>query len=172
MQVKSEPGSQLGLYFEYYSTEGERKSILLAPHGGNDLSAKFDRVIETTRIANQSGWLVQQSSIAVKGKKLTEIGAICFTGTPGGNYHAALGHISIKNSEEPIPSFPPSSSWLVEAKNVKWTTTEGSESFVDVQIDWKMRDGNDSLFPRYNVYAENVPDLSGQETLRKFLGVA
>ncbi|PON51404.1 Glycoside hydrolase [Parasponia andersonii] len=175
--VKTEANSLLGLYLDFSSREGERKFVLLAPGGVDHLSSKFSEVVTTRQVENldtSSGWVIQESSISMSGHTLTEISALCYRPDPrflksddhgalvhsSAEYYAVLGHLTVNTSKQK-PNFPPSSSWVVEGQHIKWSPGSDSSKTVSVKIIWNLKDGNDSAFPKFNIYAEN-----------EFLGVA
>ncbi|KAL5568833.1 hypothetical protein UlMin_025408 [Ulmus minor] len=190
--VKSVKNSLLGLALEFVSEVNERKSVLLAPQEVNQSSSKFGRVVLTRQLRKPgTEWFIQESSISMSGYKLTEIGVVCYKSKPQfrdsrleskpddpdenstqgpEEFKAVLGHISIKTSEQNL-YFPPSASWLVEGQHIKWTPATDESKTLSVKIIWKLKNGNDSTFSSYNIYAENTPDkVPGAE--KKFLGVA
>ena len=181
--MKSESNSLLGLYLEFSSSNEEINSVLLAPEGANHLSSKFSNVIKTSPLenrANSLGWVVQESTIMMVGNKLTGIGVVCYwpeglkaSSKVSSDYYAVLGHISIKSSVQ-SQQFPPSDSWLVESQYIKWATVSESSMTVSVKITWKLENGDGSLFPSCNIYAEKMPTtvVPGQGPARDFLGVA
>lgn len=190
MQVKSEGDSQLGLSLQFSSTMNKSMSILLASQEIYQFSSKFSQVITTRtheKPGNSPGWVIQEASIAMNGYKLTEIHAVCYRSKPEFNkprpahnpvkYFAVLGHITIKNSEKKS-GFPPSSSWIVEAQFIKWTSVSRGSKTLSVKLIWKLKDGTDTVFPNYNIYAKKlakqvVSDRDGSlEDVPKYLGTA
>uniref|UniRef100_A0A5B6YH99 mannosyl-glycoprotein endo-beta-N-acetylglucosaminidase n=1 Tax=Davidia involucrata TaxID=16924 RepID=A0A5B6YH99_DAVIN len=193
--VKSDGSSLVGLSLQFSSTMKERTSVLLAPWGRtkNQFSNKFSKVVMPHRVTQSKttpGWVIQESSIAMNGHTLTEIHAVCYRSKPELNelrlksgshgednslarspseYFAILGHIRVRTSEQ-NPDFPPSTSWLVEGQYIKWTSgSQGSKS-LSVKIIWKLKDGDASLFPEYNIYAEKPGRTL--EGVQEYLGVA
>lgn len=200
-QVKAGNDSLLGLVLDLSSIANERKTILIASRGGNQFSSKFGEVIPTHELENPGssfGWVMNESSIAMSGYKLTEIGVVCYnsktnidkrrleyktensddssTQAPA-EYYAVLGQISIRTSEHNTV-FPPPVSWLVEGQYVTWSGESNGSKTLSVRISWTLKDGNDSAFPQYNIYAEKVANkLVGKpagnlEAAQEFLGVA
>ncbi|XP_060964598.1 cytosolic endo-beta-N-acetylglucosaminidase 1-like [Cannabis sativa] len=182
--VKSKANSLLGLNLNFSSGAGEKKSVLLAPAKVDHLSGKFSTVVTTRQLENlgaSSEWTIQESSISLSGHTLTEISAYCYRSdhrivkldddntsdqsTASAEYYAVLGHITVKSSEQKS-NFPPSSSWVVEGEHIKWTPSSEDSKTVSVKIIWKLKDGNDSTFPKYNIYAKKA------ESASEFLGVA
>ncbi|KAH7537607.1 hypothetical protein FEM48_Zijuj03G0110900 [Ziziphus jujuba var. spinosa] len=198
--VKSENNSLLGLSLVFSSTVGETKSILLLPsEGKNQLSSESSEVI-ISQIENpqsSTGWTIFEHSMVMTGYKLTEIGAVCYrskphvgksilecktddcnntTGAPP-EYHAVLGHISLRTTVGGL-YFPPSSSWLVNGQDITWSRkTDGSKT-LSVKIIWKLKDGNDSAYPHYNIFVEKKAEKRDGnqaellEAVQEFLGVA
>ncbi|KAL4620797.1 hypothetical protein ACB092_06G181900 [Castanea dentata] len=188
--VKSEGDSQLGLSLQFSSTMNKSMSILLASQEIYQFSSKFSQVITTRpheKPGNSPGWVIQEASIAMNGYTLTEIYAVCYRSKPEFNkprpahnpvkYFAVLGHITIKNSEKKS-GFPPSSSWIVEAQFIKWASVSQGSKTLSVKLIWKLKDGTDTVFPNYNIYAKKlakqvVSDQDGsQEDVPKYLGTA
>ncbi|KAM4104192.1 hypothetical protein ACJW30_06G138200 [Castanea mollissima] len=188
--VKSEGDSQLGLSLQFSSTMNKSMSILLASQEIYQFSSKFSQVITTRpheKPGNSPGWVIQEASIAMNGYTLTEIYAVCYRSKPEFNkprpahnpvkYFAVLGHITIKNSEKKS-GFPPSSSWIVEAQFIKWASVSQGSKTLSVKLIWKLKDGTDTVFPNYNIYAKKlakqvVSDQYGSlEDVPKYLGTA
>lgn len=200
--MKSENDSLLGLILDLSSIVNKRKTILLASRRGNQFSSKFGEVITTHELENPGssfGWVTNEGGIAMSGYKLTEIGVVCYNSKTNINerrleyktessddsstqapaeYYAVLGQISIRTSEHNTV-FPPSVSWLVEGQYVTWSGESNGSKTLSVRISWTLKDGNDSAFPQYNIYAENVANkLVGKpagrnlEAAQEFLGVA
>ncbi|XP_059669303.1 cytosolic endo-beta-N-acetylglucosaminidase 1-like [Cornus florida] len=196
--VKSDESSLVGLSLEFSSTLKERTSVLLASRGRtlltiNQLSTKFGKVIMPCRVTKPEtapGWVIQESSISMNGYTLTEIHAVCYRSKPelgkqilnsGSNgednalargpseYFALLGHITVKTSEQ-NSSFPPSTSWLVEGQYIKWTSGSQGSKTLSVKVIWKLKDGDASLFPQYNIYVEKLSKML--EGVQEYLGVA
>lgn len=192
--MKSESSCLLGLSLDILSTVDERKSVLLAPKEMNELGSKFNEVIATHQLENTgspSGWVIQESSILINGYELRGINAVCFRSKPQfgelneelksddndttstqdpSEYYAVLGHISIRTSEQKS-YFPSASSWLVEGEDVKWSTDSENSKTISAKITWKLKNGNYSDFPYYNIYVEKV-DSSKPGGKKDFLGVA
>ncbi|KAF3433352.1 hypothetical protein FNV43_RR24454 [Rhamnella rubrinervis] len=200
--VKPGNDSLLGLVLDFTSIVNERKTILLASHGGNQFSSKFGEVIMTRQLENpgsSTGWVINESSITMSGYKLTEIGVVCYSSKPDVEerrlepktdnsdndssteapveYYAVLGHISIRTSAH-YSIFPPSVSWVVEGQHVTWSRNSKGPKTLSVKIIWKLKDGKDSAFPHYYIYAEKVakkPVAKPGGTLEgapEFLGMA
>ncbi|KAI9156743.1 hypothetical protein LWI28_011490 [Acer negundo] len=197
--VKSEENSLIGLLLEVSSATKETKFVLVAAsRGTNRFSGKFSEVIEPRQVKKQDmapGWIVQETSIAMNGCTITGINALCYrpesknrilriqsecsqdstlTCVPA-EFFAVLGDITIKTSGQ-NSDFPPSSSWLVEAQYLKWTSNSQGSKILDVRISWKLKHGNVSLFPKYNIYVEakqtNGSPERRLEVTRKYLGSA
>ncbi|KAJ4702441.1 Cytosolic endo-beta-N-acetylglucosaminidase [Melia azedarach] len=201
--VKSEGNSRLGFLLEFSSSTKEKKSLLLASWGMDLPSTKLSEVIvprevKGPEVVQGPGWVIQECSIAMNGYTMTGISAVCYRpecensglsveSTSDGQqnalshcpaeYVAILGDISIKTSEH-NPDFPPSTSWLVEAQYIKWTSDSDGSKTLNVKIIWSLKDKNDSWFPKYNIYVEKrakqaVGNLDENlEATHKYLGVA
>ncbi|KAJ4828328.1 hypothetical protein Tsubulata_046325 [Turnera subulata] len=181
--VKSSADSLLGLSLHFSSPLNDRTSVLVASRGGDKFSRKFSKVIVPHRVNNAETapeWHIQESSIEMNGYTLTEIRAVCYrpepehsglashtshghddtiVGSPP-DYFAVLGHLTVRTSKE-NPYFPPSSSWLVKGQYIKWTSGSQGSKTLSMEISWKLKDGNDSPFQKYNIYVDHV---SKQET--------
>ncbi|KAJ4720129.1 Cytosolic endo-beta-N-acetylglucosaminidase [Melia azedarach] len=199
--VKSEGNSLLGLLLEFSSSTKETKSLLLASWGMDLPSTKFSKVIVPREVKAPEvapGWVIQECSIVMNGYTMTGISAVCYRPVPEisglsvestadgqrnalsrspAEYFAVLGDITIKNSGQ-NSDFPPSTSWLVEAQYIKWTSGSEGVKTLNVKIIWALKDGNDSWFPKYNIYVEKqakkaVGNLDGKlEAKHNYLGVA
>ncbi|XP_021295371.1 cytosolic endo-beta-N-acetylglucosaminidase 1 [Herrania umbratica] len=181
--VKSEGNSQLGLSLEFFSEMKGKKKLLLASGGTNQFSSKFSEVIVPHQLRKPdmaSGWVIQESSIAMNGYTLTEIHAVCYRKQPErsestsntqdpAEYFAVLGHIRISTSNQST-KFPPSTFWIVEGQDVEWGGSQGSKT-LSLRISWKLKDGQNSLFPRYNIYVEKLTKQSVRTLGEKLGGV-
>ncbi|KAL5732959.1 hypothetical protein ACOSQ2_032651 [Xanthoceras sorbifolium] len=176
--VKSEKNSLLGLLLELSSATKETKSLLLASKGTNQFSGKFSEVVVPCQVKNPetaSGWVMQETGIAMNDYTITGINALCYrpepensnlrlesghqdnalTSTTPAEYFAVLGDITIKTLG-PYSHFPPSSSWLVDTHYIKWTSGSQGSKTLNVKLSWELKDGNDSLFPKYNIYVKKL----------------
>lgn len=194
--MKSNANSLVGLSLEFSSEVKGRKKLLLASHGFDHLSNKFSKVIvpnqpRETEWAPNPGWVIQEISISMDGYTLTEIHAVCYRPHPESNtfgsdsrsniqgpeeYLAVLGYIRISNSKKK-PNFPPSTSWTADGQYIEWAGSQGSRT-LSLKINWKLKDGSESLFPSFNIYVEKltkqeVEDLVGKpKGTPEYLGVA
>ncbi|XWS65802.1 hypothetical protein CRYUN_Cryun05aG0144700 [Craigia yunnanensis] len=192
--VKSEDNSEVGLSLEFSSEMKGKKKLLLASQGMNKFSNKFSEVIVPRQLTKPDiapGWVIQESSIAMNGYTLTEIHALCYRQQPENSvlrsaarsnnqdpaeYFAVLGHIRISTSDQNT-EFPPSTSWIVEGQDVEWGGSQGSKTLI-LKISWKLKDGKNSLFARYNIYAEKLTKQPVRtlgrrlEGAREYIGVA
>ncbi|XP_057948732.1 cytosolic endo-beta-N-acetylglucosaminidase 1-like [Malania oleifera] len=190
--VKTKWSSMLGLVLDFSSTSKERQSVFLASWGSalptmNQFASRFSKVImphRVTKLEASSGWVIQESSIAMKGFTLTEIHAICYklrhtivdgsedlSAQNSPNYYALLGHMTIKTPDQNF-DYPPATAWLVEHQYVKWTSgSQGSKS-LSVKITWKLKDGNDSTFPQYNIYMQKLAKQVAEHPSGKLEGGA
>ncbi|KAL9680649.1 hypothetical protein QQ045_018534 [Rhodiola kirilowii] len=104
----------------------------------SQFAGKFTKIIVPRRVTREEdapGWIIQESSLCMKGYTLTNINAVCYKSNPGivqkrldytserqgmasenpSGFHAVLGHIMAKAAE--VNSiFPPQASWQVEGK--------------------------------------------------------
>ncbi|XP_022745768.1 cytosolic endo-beta-N-acetylglucosaminidase 1-like isoform X2 [Durio zibethinus] len=193
-QVKLEGNSQVGLSLEFFSKMKGKRKLLLASQGMNQFSSKFSEVIvphQLTKPDMDPGWVIQECCIALNGHTLTEIHALCYWQQPENGvlisearsnsqdpaeYFAILGHIRISTFDQNT-EFPPSTSWIVEGQDVEWGGSQGSKT-LSLKISWKLKDGKNSPFPRYNIYVEKLTKESvttlarTQESASEFIGVA
>ena len=70
-------------------------------------------------------------------------------------FSAILGHITVKTSAQ-NPIFPPSTSWLVEGQDIKWTSGSQGSKTVSVKVIWTLKNGDSSLFPKYNIFVKKI----------------
>ncbi|XP_027334118.1 cytosolic endo-beta-N-acetylglucosaminidase 1-like isoform X2 [Abrus precatorius] len=188
--VKSDGNSSLGLKLEFTSTNHQRTSILLTSWVANHFSSKFSKVIMTREHKEFSpGWVINEGVIAMnESYTLTEIHAVCYrsdspfndsdgTVASSSEYFALLGHITIKTSDYKS-DFPVSSSWIVDGSYIKWISGSLGSKTLSVKISWNLKDVENYLFPKYNVY---LVKLSKQESgkpgttldhVKEYLGVA
>lgn len=201
MQVKSEETSLLGLLLEFSSARKERKSVLLASRRIDQSSTKFSELIvprQVKMLETTTEWATREARIIMGGYTITGISAVCYRPEPENSrrtlesasnvqdnasvhtpaeYFAILGDISIKTSGQ-NSDFPLSSSWLVEAQYVKFASDSQGTKTLSAKIIWKLKDGNDSVFPQYNIYLgkpakQAVGSLDGRvESTQEYLGVA
>ncbi|KAE9465143.1 hypothetical protein C3L33_02929, partial [Rhododendron williamsianum] len=192
--AKLDGNSLIGLSLEFSSAVKGKISVLLASRGNTLLtmtqfSSKFNKVImpcQVTKSKTDPGWITLESSISMNGFTLTEIHALCYSeSSPSPNptqYFAILGHVSVKTSGQNVV-FPPSTSWLVEGQDIEWTSGSQKSKTLSVKISWRLKDGNASLFPKYNIFVEKlsnqdvgnifVEKLSNQDVgKQEYLGVA
>ncbi|KAF5199306.1 Cytosolic endo-beta-n-acetylglucosaminidase [Thalictrum thalictroides] len=176
--VKSDGSSLLGLSLEFLSDDNKKTSILLAYDCMNELASKFDKVAITRQLNARDaqageGWILQESSISMKGYTLTQIHIVCYKSKLelnnlklkqarklGGTnlaqagpseFFASLGHITIKTPDQ-NSDFPPSTSWVVEGQNVSWTTGSSGSNALSIKIVWSLKEGDSSRFPTYNIF--------------------
>ncbi|KAH9702655.1 cytosolic endo-beta-N-acetylglucosaminidase 1 [Citrus sinensis] len=199
--VKSEETSLLGLLLEFSSARKERKSVLLASRRIDQSSTKFSELIvprQVKMLETTTEWATREARIIMGGYTITGISAVCYRPEPENSrrtlesasnvqdnasvhtpaeYFAILGDISIKTSGQ-NSDFPLSSSWLVEAQYVKFASDSQGTKTLSAKIIWKLKDGNDSVFPQYNIYLgkpakQAVGSLDGRvESTQEYLGVA
>ncbi|KAL9351893.1 hypothetical protein Peur_054573 [Populus x canadensis] len=197
--VKSKGDSLLGLSLQFSSVLSEKIMVLVAPSEMNGLSHKFSKMIMPSQVSKMaSKWIINEGTVAMDGFMLTEIHAVCYRtkSTPGelrsefradnqdsapapslAEYFAVLGHITIKNFSENL-FFPPSTAWLTESQYIKYSSISQGFKTVSLKIIWKLKDGNDFLFPKYNIYVEKLTkQVDGNATgtlvdTRVYLGAA
>ncbi|CAA0831346.1 Cytosolic endo-beta-N-acetylglucosaminidase 1, partial [Striga hermonthica] len=185
--VKSSGNSLLGLALESSNACNEKSCIFLAASGSATLTAnkfqnQFTKVVMPHRVSKvevDPEWLVQESSIYMKGHILREIRAVCYTSkyhqetvkNNNSQYYAVLGDIKITKSQEST-KFPPSSSWLIGGQFVSWAAGLGGSKLLSVKLTWQLKDGSADIFTNYNIY---VSKSSGSEMIEgalDYLGVA
>lgn len=196
IQVKTSGSSLLGLSLLFSSASEEKKSVLLASSGDplhtyNHLVNHFDSIImphQVTKLGAKPGWVVQESSIAMDGYTLTEIGAICYklktepsepdqtTSSGSSDYHAVLGHIAVRTPETNT-ILPPANSWLIDSRYVAWSSGSEGTRKLSMMLTWQQKNGNADLYTRYNIYVQKVTKSSNEEHHNKvkeaqYLGAA
>ncbi|KAI3458498.1 hypothetical protein Pfo_015161 [Paulownia fortunei] len=197
--VKLSGNSLLGLALEFSSVTEEKRSIFLAASGNtlltmNQFSSHFTSVImprQVTKLEEEPGWVIQESSIDMAGHILKEIRAVCYRSKPEkyvavaadktlfrgpSEYYAVLGDIKITTDGE-NSKFPPSNSWLVDSEFVSWTSGSQGSKHLSVKIVWQLKVGKADLFPKYNIYVDKLSSSSGNqsrmlELANEYLGVA
>ncbi|XP_043720204.1 cytosolic endo-beta-N-acetylglucosaminidase 1-like isoform X2 [Telopea speciosissima] len=207
--VRSDGSSCLGLVLELVSSTSGKELVLLASWGStletmNQFSSKFDKVVMPRQVRHMTketeavpGWVIHETSIAMNGYTLTEIGVVCYKLKPEFNdlrlqqvhrsddqatklvtspseYYASLGHISIRHYEQ--KDFPPSLSWEVKGQYISWASNSQGVRTVSIKIVWMLKGGDSSVFPKYIMYvqriAENVVADATSEEIKDYLGVA
>ncbi|KAK6929512.1 Glycoside hydrolase, family 85 [Dillenia turbinata] len=167
--VKSNGNSLIGLSLYFKSNLNESTSVLLASSGNtlqtmNQFSSKFAKVImpyQVFRPEAAPGWVIQESGISMNGYTLTEIHAVCYRqesvpheAPSGSGFYAVLGHILAKTPNQKVV-FPPSTSWQVKGEYIEWSSGSQGSMKLSVKINWKLK-GDDSPFPKYNIYVQNL----------------
>ncbi|KAF5752596.1 cytosolic endo-beta-N-acetylglucosaminidase-like isoform X1 [Tripterygium wilfordii] len=192
--VKSNSKSLLGLSLEFVSAKNERTSVLVASWGRNQVSRKYSKVIVPHLVKKTDmglGWVMNEAGIAMNGYILTEIHAVCYRPMPLNNrqkleyreerpgatlthtpsqYLAVLGDITIKTSTQ-NSVFPPPASWLVEGQHIEWTSDTHGSRTVSLKIIWKLKDGIDLIFTKYNIYVEKLSKEGVENTSERLQGI-
>ncbi|KAJ4970389.1 hypothetical protein NE237_003488 [Protea cynaroides] len=171
----------------------------------NLFSSKFDKVVlphEVRQMKNETGmapgWVIHETGISMNGYTLTEIHAVCYKLNPGlselrlqqdhksddqatnlvtspSEYYASLGHISIRNDEQ-HPDFPPSIYWEVNGQYISWASNSQGARTLNIKIVWKLKEGDSSVFPMYNMYVEKMAENGAADAtlgeIKEYLGVA
>lgn len=201
MKVKSNGNSLLGLALGFSSASNEKKTVLLAASGNTLLtmtqfSSRFTSVVmpqRVTKLDQEPGWIIQESSINMAGHILTEIQALCYRPKPErsaaiaaddtlsrapSEYYAVLGDLKI-SADGKNTNFPPSDSWHVASEFVSWTSGSQGSKNLSVKIIWQLKAGYADLFLNYNIFVEklNSPSSSGSqsrlsEVAHEYLGEA
>ncbi|XP_076954676.1 cytosolic endo-beta-N-acetylglucosaminidase 1-like [Bidens hawaiensis] len=185
--VKAEGSSVIGLKLEFTNTNDDAEnttSILLASWGDALLtmerfSSKFNTVImphHVKKIETVPEWIIQETNVTMQDSTLTGIHALCYKSDPksaSSEYHAVLGHISIKGSTDNT-IFPPASNWHVESQNINWKSDHQGNKTLSVNIIWKLNSNVASVFSKYNIYVENETNGTNEESVQasKYVGVA
>ncbi|EFH38707.1 glycosyl hydrolase family 85 protein [Arabidopsis lyrata subsp. lyrata] len=183
--VKSDETSKLGILLSFSSPSQKTKSILVAPQ--ESIRRFNDMFLQCLATSAQtvSEWTVHETSLVMDGHTLTEISAFCYRPenlTKSVEYVALLGHISIKDHvqyQQKSETLLPASSWVIKADNVELVPGNSGSKILRAKLEWRQKHLEDSVLPRYNVYAENVnsTDLRPRKVLEKprsetvFLGV-
>ncbi|KAH6762823.1 Glycosyl hydrolase family 85 [Perilla frutescens var. hirtella] len=198
--VKTGGNSLLGLALGFSSATDEKKSVLLAASGNtlltmNQFSSHFTSVVmprRVTKLEQELGWVIQESSINMPGHVLKEIRALCYRSKPErsaavaddatlsrapSDYNAVLGDIKIATNGENT-KFPPANSWLVDSEFISWDSgTQGSKN-LSVKVIWQLKVGNADIFPKYNIFVEKLTSSSSGsqsrmlEVANEYLGEA
>lgn len=184
--MKSDETSKLGILLSFSSPSQKTKSILVAPQ--ESIRRFNDMFLQCLATSAQtvSEWTVHETSLVMDGHTLTEISAFCYRPenlTKSVEYVALLGHISIKDHvqyQQKSETLLPASSWVIKADNVELVPGNSGSKILRAKLEWRQKHLEDSVLPRYNVYAENVnsTDLRPRKVLEKprsetvFLGVA
>lgn len=183
LQVKSYENSLLGLVLKLSSATGHTETLLLASSKTSQFRNTFIMPRQVKNEGAAAEWMIVETEIAMNGYRLTGVYAVCFRpgqleSRPAGQdrlsldtmekYFAVLGHISIKNSGQNF-NFPPSTSWLIKGQHMKLTSDSESSKTLSINITWELKDGDESLFPKYNIF---VQKLTNQEAKHEYLGVA
>lgn len=198
--MKTSGNSLLGLALGFSSATNEKKSVLLAAPGNalltmNQFSSRFTSVVmprRVTKLDQEPGWVIQESSIDMSGHILQEIRALCYKAKPErsasiaannpsspapSDYSAVLGDIKISTDAENT-KFPPSNAWHVDSEFISWTSGSQGSKNLSVKISWQLKVGNADLFPKYNIFVEKLSSsLSGNqsrllEVANEYLGEA
>ncbi|GER44854.1 endo beta n-acetylglucosaminidase [Striga asiatica] len=189
--VKSSGNSLLGLALESSNACNENSYIFLAASGSATLTAnkfqnQFTQVVmphRVTKLEVDPEWLVQESSIYMKGHILREIRAVCYTSkyhqeplqtvkNNNSQYYAVLGDIKITKSQEST-KFPPSSSWLIGGQFVSWAAGPGGSKLLSVKLTWQLKDGSADIFTNYNIYvSKSSGNGNYSEVALDYVGVA
>jgi mannosyl-glycoprotein endo-beta-N-acetylglucosaminidase len=70
-------------------------------------------------------------------------------------YFAVLGNFTFKKLSENL-FFPPSTAWLTESQYVKYNSISQGFKAASLKTTWKLKDGNDFVFLKYNIYVEKL----------------
>ncbi|CAH2074009.1 unnamed protein product [Thlaspi arvense] len=159
--VKSDERSVLGILLRFSSSSKETKSLLMAPNESIHRFGDMFLPCLLTSTQTTSDWTVHETNLVPDGHTLTEISALCYR--PGDlaeetntvEYFALLGHISIK-CQQKTKLFPPASSWIIEAHNIQFAPGNSGSRTLSCKLEWRLKHPEDSVFTRYNVYAEHL----------------
>ncbi|ESQ40461.1 hypothetical protein EUTSA_v10012879mg [Eutrema salsugineum] len=159
--VKSDERSVLGILLRFSSSSQETKSLLMAPNESIPRFSDMSLPCLLTSTRTTSNWTVHETNLVLDGHTLTEISAFCYRPddlteeTNTVEYFALLGHISIK-CQQKTELFPPASSWIIEAHNIQCVPGDSGSRALSCKLEWRLKHPEDSVFTRYNVYAEKV----------------
>jgi mannosyl-glycoprotein endo-beta-N-acetylglucosaminidase len=155
----------------------------------------YTSYVQSDKVAPQApdnqNWVLYQATVqSSAGHTLTGINIVCTLKTTGkintemeedgsseanGNrplpYHASLGHVSIRNSNDD-KLFPPAKSWVTEGGNISWSNNSNTSKLLSLKISWKLNTSHQALFMKYNVYVEKLTADSNAKASRTFLGIA
>uniref|UniRef100_A0A0E0PL26 mannosyl-glycoprotein endo-beta-N-acetylglucosaminidase n=1 Tax=Oryza rufipogon TaxID=4529 RepID=A0A0E0PL26_ORYRU len=196
--VKADERSGLGLSLDLSSGNNESSSILIADdtaaftrkkqHRKYGSYVKADKAEPHTPV--HQNWVVYKATIQPSaGFTLTGINIVCTMKTTSGtdpetdgdgsseaganrslHYHASLGHVSIRNTEE--TEFPPARSWVTEGDYISWSNGSDESKLASLKISWELENKQQAPFMKYNVYVEKLTADSNAKAPRIFLGVA
>ncbi|AEE80136.1 Ferritin/ribonucleotide reductase-like family protein [Arabidopsis thaliana] len=151
--VTSDETSKHGILLSFSSPSHETKSILVSRQ---ESICRFNNMFLqclATSAQTVSEWTVQETSLVLD------------------------DHVQYQQKPETLL---PASPLVIEAHNMELVPGYSGSKSLRVKLEWRQKDLEDSAFPRYNVYAENVKstDLRPRKVLEKprsetvFLGVA
>ncbi|CAM8958339.1 unnamed protein product [Rhodiola kirilowii] len=206
--IKSNESSRVGLSVDLVAKSNKKSSILLASWGDSlitrsQFAGKFTKIIVPRRVTREEdapGWIIQESSLCMKGYTLTNINAVCYKSNPGIvqkrldytserqgmasenplGFHAVLGHIMAKAAD--VNSiFPPQASWQVEGKFITLAKDSAGLRTLSLKIVWKSIAEPDTgyVFSCFNIFVAQKQKLENEDSNEvhhnsksEFLGVA
>ncbi|KAF3772883.1 Cytosolic endo-beta-N-acetylglucosaminidase 2 [Nymphaea thermarum] len=161
--------------------------------GANELPRKFDAImpLQVNSLSTQSDtmtkWILNECSLEMPGHTLQNIYVVSYkevsapenagpTLTSSTNYHALLGHITIRTSMKNM-TFPPGNAWAFEGEDLFWSSSPEGIKTISVKLVWRLEaESSESrpLYTRFNIYVRKLvggpdEDITGQE---EYLGAA
>ncbi|XP_031497779.1 cytosolic endo-beta-N-acetylglucosaminidase 1-like [Nymphaea colorata] len=161
--------------------------------GANELPRKFETImpLQVNSLSTQSDtmtkWILNECSLQMPGHTLQNIYVVSYkevsapenadsTLTSSTNYHALLGHITIRSSMKNM-TFPPRNAWAFEGEDLFWSSSPEGIKTISVKLVWRLEaESSESrpLYTRFNIYVRKLvggpdDDITGQE---EYLGAA
>nr|XP_051198379.1 cytosolic endo-beta-N-acetylglucosaminidase 1-like isoform X2 [Lolium perenne]XP_051198382.1 cytosolic endo-beta-N-acetylglucosaminidase 1-like isoform X3 [Lolium perenne]XP_051198387.1 cytosolic endo-beta-N-acetylglucosaminidase 1-like isoform X4 [Lolium perenne] len=197
--VNADANCAVGLSLDLSSRNKENTSILVADDIATFDRKKQNRMyslyVQSDKVAphasDNQNWVLYQATVQSSASHtLTGINIVCTLKTTGevnteseedgsseanGSrtlpYHALLGHVSIRNSNDD-KLFPPAKSWMIEGGYISWSKNSNTSKFLSLKVSWKLNTSRQASFMKYNVYVEKLTADSNAKASRSFLGVA
>jgi len=196
--VNADANCVIGLSLDLSSRNKGNTFILIADDiatfHGKKHNCMYSSYVQSDKVAPQSpdnqNWVLYQATVQSSASyTLTGINIVCTLKTAGkinveiedgsseanGNrslpYHASLGHVSIRNSNDDT-MFPPAKSWTTEGGYISWSNKSNTSKLLSLKISWKLNTSRQAPFTKYNVYVEKLTADSNAKASRSFLGVA
>jgi mannosyl-glycoprotein endo-beta-N-acetylglucosaminidase len=199
IQVNADANCVVGLSLDLSSRNKGNTSILIADDIATFDRKKQNRMyslyVQSDKVAphasDNQNWVLYQATVQSSASyTLTGINIVCTLKTTGevnteseedgsseanGSrtlpYHALLGHVSIRNSNDD-KLFPPAKSWMIEGGYISWSKNSNTSKLLSLKVSWKLNTSRQASFMKYNVYVEKLTADSNAKASRSFLGVA
>lgn len=197
--VKADMNSDVGLSLDLSSRNKGSTSILItegiATLARKKQYRKYSSYVKADKAEphapDNQNWVLYKATVqSSAGYTLTGINIVCTLRTTGkinseteedgsseadayrsSPYHASLGHVSIRNTDENT-QFPPAESWVTKGEYISWSKNSNKSKLVSLKISWKQNTSHPASFVKYNVYVEKLTADSNAKASRSFLGVA